>query len=91
MKIKEPLANCAKLVKKNEHDLIIIPGIVFDTKGYRIGYGGGFYDRYLREYQGQKLSLAASFQIKSTISKEKYDIPVDIIVTDFGTIYCSHT
>ncbi len=91
--IKEPIANPTNRVEKNKHDLIIVPGISFNKKGFRIGYGGGFYDRYLTDYDGQTLSLAANFQIQSSsyLFEETHDIPVDCIVTNFGTIYCNHT
>ncbi|WP_058307447.1 5-formyltetrahydrofolate cyclo-ligase [Gracilibacillus massiliensis] len=89
--ISEPIEDPSKLVNKQQHDLIIVPGVVFSKEGYRVGYGGGYYDRYLADYQGQTLSLAADFQMQSSIKMDPHDIPVQIIVTNFGTIYCRHT
>ncbi len=81
----------ALFVEKDRHDLIIVPGVAFSKDGYRIGYGGGYYDRYLADYQGSTLSLAADFQMQPFLTKESHDIPVQFIVTNFGTIYCQHT
>ena len=51
-----------KLVDKSEIDLIHVPGLVFQSKGYRIGYGGGYYDRYLADFAGKTVSTIYSIQ-----------------------------
>lgn len=53
-----------KVVDKSEIDLIHVPGLVFQSKGYRIGYGGGYYDRYLADYTGKTVSTIYSIQQK---------------------------
>lgn len=53
-----------KVVDKAEIDLIHVPGLVFQSKGYRIGYGGGYYDRYLADYTGRTVSTIYSIQQK---------------------------
>ena len=53
-----------KLVDKSEIDLIHVPGLVFQSKGYRIGYGGGYYDRYLEDFTGKTVSTIYSIQQK---------------------------
>lgn len=53
-----------KLVDQSEIDLIHVPGLVFQSKGYRIGYGGGYYDRYLTDYTGKTVSTIYSIQQK---------------------------
>ena len=53
-----------KVVDKAEIDLIHVPGLVFQSKGYRIGYGGGYYDRYLADYTGKTVSTIYSIQQK---------------------------
>ena len=51
-----------KVVDKAEIDLIHVPGLVFQSKGYRIGYGGGYYDRYLADFTGKTVSTIYSIQ-----------------------------
>lgn len=51
-----------KVVDKAEIDLIHVPGLVFQSKGYRIGYGGGYYDRYLADFAGKTVSTIYSIQ-----------------------------
>lgn len=66
-------------------DIIIMPGLVFDTDGHRLGYGGGYYDRYLSRYQHLlKIAVCYDFQIISTqnIPFDIYDIKPDMIITD---------
>ncbi|WP_163540037.1 5-formyltetrahydrofolate cyclo-ligase [Gracilibacillus sp. YIM 98692] len=85
----EPIPKQASLVEKSLIDLMIVPGIAFDTNGYRIGYGGGYYDRYLKDFTGTKIALAATFQIVPKIEKELHDIPVEKLVTEQGVITCT--
>jgi len=68
---------------KGNIDFIIVPGLVFNLSGYRIGYGGGFYDRFFSENNSPvKISMAFSFQITKEDISEKHDIPVNYIVTE---------
>ena len=53
-----------QVVDKSEIDLIHVPGLVFQSKGYRIGYGGGYYDRYLADFTGKTVSTIYSIQQK---------------------------
>lgn len=79
--IFEPVKNAAVL-EKNSIDVLFVPGVVFDQAGYRIGYGGGYYDRFLMDYHGVTISLLAKFQLVAHIPKENHDIPVQYYVTD---------
>lgn len=64
-------------------DIAIIPGVVFDTDCNRIGYGGGFYDKYLEVHPWLvKVAVAFELQIIDSIESEEFDIKPDIIVTD---------
>ena len=72
-------------------DLVILPGVVFDKDGCRIGYGFGYYDRFLKKLEKhvKKISLAFELQIVNEIPKEKYDVPVDFVVTEKRVIRCN--
>lgn len=66
-------------------DLIIVPGVVFNKKGDRIGFGKGFYDRFLsfEKYKNSyKISLAYDFQIDNNFSGEEFDIKIDKLITE---------
>ena len=68
-----------------EPGLMILPGLAFDRKGRRLGYGGGYYDRYLEGKKDfLKIGLCYSFQILEKIAAEDYDIPADGLVTEEG-------
>ena len=62
-------------VEKTEIDLIHVPGVVFNSQGFRIGYGGGYYDRYLVDFAGASISSIYSFQ-KSDFEPNYHDIAV---------------
>ena len=74
-----------EVVDASQIDLIHVPGLVFTTKGYRIGYGGGYYDRYLKHITGHTLSTVYPCQIQNFIS-EKHDIPVEEVLIDEGNL-----
>jgi 5-formyltetrahydrofolate cyclo-ligase len=78
----EPLADQTCSISKDEIDLLIVPGLLFSLDGYRIGYGGGFYDRYLDKFLGMTISLAFDFQLLNWLPHDHYDIPVQKIITD---------
>jgi len=82
--ILEPKAETNKKVNKSEIDLLIVPGIVFDKYGYRIGFGGGYYDRFLTDFNQATVSIASNQQIIERIPIQPYDIPVDFLVTEDG-------
>lgn len=83
--IMEPKLSCP-VVDPTSVDLFIVPGIAFDRKGYRLGWGKGYYDRLLAGVKATKIGLAYSFQIVSRLNREKYDIPMDIVITEHETL-----
>ena len=70
-----------EVVDASQIDLIHVPGLVFTTRGYRIGYGGGYYDRYLKHFPGHTLSTVYPCQIRD-FSPENHDIPVEEVLID---------
>jgi 5-formyltetrahydrofolate cyclo-ligase len=69
----------------DEADLIVVPGVVFDLSGHRIGYGKGFYDRFLHhpDCTAHLVGMCHDFQLTdSAIPIDSHDIPMEIIVTD---------
>ncbi|RNF41052.1 5-formyltetrahydrofolate cyclo-ligase [Planococcus salinus] len=82
MQLKEPKVEETMYVGPEHIDLMIVPGVVFSPAGYRIGFGGGYYDRYLAKYKGPTRSLAFDLQLAERIPVEDHDIPVDGIHTE---------
>ncbi len=88
--IPEPKTNRLKPVDLDDLDIIILPGSVFDMSGYRLGYGGGYYDRFLQVVGSRvkTIGLAYEIQVVDKVPKESHDIPVDWIVTEKRIIHC---
>lgn len=77
--IPEPIADGP--VADDETALVLMPGMAFDKEGHRIGYGGGFYDKFLaREGSHPTLALCYDFQVVSHLETEEFDIPVDKVL-----------
>ena len=78
----------SRVLEKEEIDLIVVPGAVFDLNLNRIGYGGGYYDRYLKDIKEirNKLVLAYDFQIVDLIKSESHDVVFDYIITNTAFI-----
>lgn len=79
-RILEPKTN--EVINDFSDSICIIPGIAFDKENNRIGYGRGFYDRFLEEYNGTKIGLAYRECICDKIDNETTDIKMDIVITD---------
>lgn len=61
--------------------LVLMPGLAFDREGHRIGYGGGFYDKFLAEEpEHPTVALCYEFQMLETLETEEFDIPVDLVL-----------
>jgi len=82
--IPEPKEAYRRIVSPEFTDLVIVPGIVFDVRGYRLGYGFGYYDRFLSSLEPETptVGLAFELQIVDRIPEERHDIPVQRIVTE---------
>lgn len=82
--ILEPPAN--KIINKNDLDMVFVPGVAYDYNGYRIGYGAGYYDRFLEDYIGIKVGICYSFQMVKDAYKDEHDIKMDYIITEKGIL-----
>ena len=71
------------IIEKNEIDFIIVPGCAFSRDGHRIGYGKGYYDRFLNGISAKTCGLSYNFCLLDEIPHEETDIPLDIIITEF--------
>ena len=80
----EPQGNL-EVVDASQIDLIHVPGLAFTTEGYRIGYGGGYYDRYLKHFPGHTLSTIYPCQVQQFMP-ENHDIPVQEVLIDEGNL-----
>lgn len=72
--------------KNNELSLLVVPGLVFKDTGYRIGYGGGYYDKFLSTFKGDTVSIIFDKQLVDDIPIESHDIPVDVLITPSNKI-----
>ncbi|VVC01656.1 Phosphoribosylglycinamide formyltransferase [uncultured archaeon] len=86
--IMEPPRRPEAKVEPGEIDLVVVPGVSFDRRGQRIGYGMGYYDSLLGQFRCRKIGLAYDMQIVERIPEEPHDIAVDMIVTENGPIEC---
>lgn len=67
-------------IADDRHALVLVPGLAFDSRGYRVGYGGGYYDRFLaREPHHPTIALCYDFQLVSRLETDDHDIPVDTV------------
>ncbi len=63
-------------------DLVVVPGLAFAPSGHRLGWGGGYYDRFLTQVQAPKVGLTYDCLLLREIPAEKFDMPVDIVLTE---------
>ncbi|MGI2326581.1 5-formyltetrahydrofolate cyclo-ligase [Planococcus sp. YIM B11945] len=82
MKLKEPKISETEYVSANDIDLMVVPGVVYSETGYRIGFGGGYFDRYLVSFNGETRSLAFDVQLEKSVPVEVHDVPVKGIHTE---------
>ena len=73
-----------KAIPKDEIDLIVVPGIAFDMFGDRLGYGGGYYDRFLKDFKGVKAGVSYSECVCYSLPGEETDVRMDMLITEAG-------
>lgn len=80
--VQEPLTERCRLLTELREGLCIVPGMAFDFDGYRLGYGGGYYDRFLSGFQGDTAGLCYSSCVRWKLPRGRYDKAVDVLVTE---------
>ena len=88
--IKEPPAN-NPLFNNNTHSVCVVPALSYDANGMRIGYGKGYYDRFLSEFSGISVGIVFSCLMSQSIPTDKYDVPVDVMITEEGVTVVNET
>ena len=83
MKIPEPKDSCP-IISKEKIDLVLVPCLAANKEGYRLGYGAGYYDRYLKDYIGSTILLCREEQLIKHLPVESHDIKTDYYVTEKG-------
>lgn len=93
--IAEPLPSCRRFVPSENTlpVLAFVPGLAFDRQGFRLGRGGGYYDRYLSAFCGRMrnknitlVGLCRSIQIMPNVPAEAHDIRMDFLMTEHGLV-----
>lgn len=79
--IREPV-HCLSKSQWDSIDVAIIPGVAFDETGHRIGFGGGYFDRFLKKLHCTTIGFAYELQMIDKVPVHSYDVPVDFIVTE---------
>lgn len=82
--IREPKPECSPEVEVKDIDVVIVPAVAFDKDCYRLGYGGGFYDRFIERLREDAITVGIAFdlQIFDSVPKEDHDAQLDYIITE---------
>jgi 5-formyltetrahydrofolate cyclo-ligase len=96
--IASKIKNIEELDKKNKYgifevsviekintkdiDLVVVPGIAFDKRNHRIGYGKGYYDNFLKKFKNKKIGLAFNLQVLEIIPNDEWDVKLDEVISD---------
>ncbi|WP_165875968.1 5-formyltetrahydrofolate cyclo-ligase [Hazenella coriacea] len=90
--IMEPLDDSTKVVPPTEIDLVLVPGVAFDLQGYRLGYGGGYYDRFFSPTSSTPIRVGVAFpeQVVSDVYPERHDQPMHFVITSTNVLRTVH-
>ncbi len=80
--VREPEADPGRIYDSTGHPICIVPGLSFDRWGYRLGYGKGYYDRFLSRYSGWTVGLCYSACVQYKLPHGRFDRPVDRLITE---------
>jgi len=86
--IREPMGE-ARQVEPDSIELVLVPGLAFDREFYRLGYGGGYYDRFLPRLRPSALMIGAafSFQVVESLPHDAHDTRLDALLTEQGLVW----
>ena len=70
------------LISKDEIDLALVPAVCYDKQGYRLGFGGGYYDRWLEDFKGFKVGMCRDVALQDAVPTEPHDSRVDVLITE---------
>jgi len=88
MQLSEPIPHLTAKITKEQIDCLIVPGLAYDRQGFRLGFGGGYYDRFLSDFKNPTISLAFLMQVVEKIPTDDYDVPIEKIITENELIQC---
>jgi 5-formyltetrahydrofolate cyclo-ligase len=89
--VREPQASAPR-VAADDVDLVLVPGLAFDVRGYRLGYGKGFYDRLLPSLtRATRVGLAFELSLLAEVPDDAHDVPVDALVTEKRVLLTGRT
>ena len=80
--VLEPLPNPDKLYKEREGGLCLVPAFSYDWNGFRLGYGKGYYDRFLSRFEGRMVGLCYSDCVQRVLPHGRFDRQVELLVTE---------
>lgn len=86
--VLEPNPEKCSLLRDYTSSVCVVPALLYDKEGYRLGYGKGYYDRFLSGYSGACIGIGYSDSVKEKLPHGKYDRRVDIIVTEKDNYFC---
>ncbi|WP_280768447.1 5-formyltetrahydrofolate cyclo-ligase [Salipaludibacillus daqingensis] len=85
--LKEPNTDVTEAISPSFIQWLIVPGLIFDRRGYRIGHGGGYYDRFLAKHVLSTVSICMPEQLVESIPNDKFDLPVDFLITPDDVLF----
>ncbi len=80
--VMEPIVSQCEKLRDFRNSVCIIPGLCFDLEGYRLGYGKGYYDRFLSAFRGCKIGICYDECVKDKLPHGFFDVSADIVITE---------
>ncbi len=88
--VREPKTDECEMLSDFSDSFLIVPGMMFDEQGFRLGYGKGYYDRFLSRFNSISAGLCYDEMLVDSVPRDEYDKSVDIIITQSRIIKCSN-